>query len=228
MQPNSVSRLAYKFDRLRFDRSADRLSRRVSKIRDRLHKLLCPSSEPRASSSLRYWERHPLWYSLTQELRSFLGHIETMCEMRLYRRGADLGPAFERLPNGSLVPCRETQSRISSTKMLDARFPWSSAVDLQIFLLGWDTASETLQRNFYSDTQSQGSFIAPVSPLARCHCHCNNASISPVADDANSLTPSTPTPSPSLPQPSQESPSESNAPGRNCSARSVAQEPPSD
>lgn len=44
----------------------------------------------------------------------------------------------------------------------------------------------------------------------------------------NSTVLPTPKLSPPLPPPSPESPSDSNAPGRSCSGRSVAQEPPSD
>src|SRR5216684_5781143 len=148
---------SYKFDRLRFDKNADRVSQVALKIRGLLGKLIYLSSEQRVSSTHPRWDRHPLLYSLLQELYSFLGHIEVLCEMRLYRRGADLGPAFECLPNGSLAPCRETQCRISSTRNLHARFPWNSAVDLQLFLFGWNTAIETLPGNscFYKQLQAQ-------------------------------------------------------------------------
>src|ERR1700676_2597051 len=131
----------------RSERIPDVLCWMASGTRGLVDKLLYRASE-KATGIRRVWKNYPLLCSLLQETRSFLGHIETVCDTRVYRHAVvDLGPAFEILQNGSLVLNTRTQTRISSTKKLHEHYPWNSAVDLQIFLLGWDTGNETIPRN---------------------------------------------------------------------------------
>src|SRR6266404_186735 len=123
----------------RSSRSRDALAWSARGIRALVGKLLYRASE-KSMSFRRVWKNNSLLCSLLQELCSFLGHIETLCDMPVFV--VDLGPAFEIQQNGSLVLNTRTQTRIASTKKLHDHYPWNSAVDLQIFLLGWDIRDE--------------------------------------------------------------------------------------
>jgi hypothetical protein len=53
-----------------------------------------------------------LWYGILLELRSLLGNIEILRTRKLHLSGIDLGPGKEPSPNGRLVPCKRTLTRI--------------------------------------------------------------------------------------------------------------------
>ncbi len=74
--------------------------------------------------------------ALQSEGRSFLGHIKTQLGRRHWC--VDLGPVYERLPNGCLSQHRRTEARSDGMRELESDHPWASTVDLQIYLEGFD------------------------------------------------------------------------------------------
>jgi hypothetical protein len=138
----------------RLEKSASRCSRLSKWVRGSVDRTLQPSSKRLGPLVQRYWFRHPLQYGLLQELRSFLGRIEMICDTRTYRGGFDFGPAFERLCDGHLVPCKETQTRILDTRKLREKWPWVSVIDVQVFLAGWDMRADTVLDIVRTELQS--------------------------------------------------------------------------
>jgi len=81
-------------------------------------KMLQPFSKQLGILVRRYWFRHPLQYGLLQELRSFLGRIEMLCDIQSHPGGFDFGPAFERLSDGHIAARKETHTRKICTRKL--------------------------------------------------------------------------------------------------------------
>lgn len=91
----------------------------------------------------RSWlDRYPLVRELVSEGRSFLHRIQLLCKQRLWDTGVDLGPAFDPQSDadGFLVPSVETTRRTLGIEMLLAKYPWASSFDMELFLLGFQTA----------------------------------------------------------------------------------------
>lgn len=91
--------------------------------------------------------RVPRLYALLLEFRSFLGHIQTVRERRLWESGVDLGPALETQPSGHLGPCIRTRACIRDRQRVHESHPWGSPVDLLLFLEGWDRGAEFGRRH---------------------------------------------------------------------------------
>lgn len=95
------------------------------------------------------------WYghTLSSEVRS-LAHRIQMLSRRRHRRTEpiDLGPMFEQLPNGEIVPCKATIARTQYVEFLLARFPWASDADIELALDGWDKG--TRQMHHTGDTDN--------------------------------------------------------------------------
>ena len=57
-------------------------------------------------------------------------------------RGARIGPVYQTLPDGFLLPNIRSQGRSLGIQKLRADSPWMTTEDCAIFLQGWDTAEE--------------------------------------------------------------------------------------
>jgi hypothetical protein len=145
------------------DKAAFRLSRLFAWLGALLGNMLRPRAGSPYSSVQLFLSHHPLLYAQLLEVHSLLGHMHTSCDTRMYRRGVDLGPLFETLPDESVRWCKETLNRKSGTRRLQEVFPWASPVDLQIFLLGWNTAVATLACTSDNGQQSAISYLSPDS-----------------------------------------------------------------
>ncbi len=58
------------------------------------------------------------------------------------KRWSDLGPWYEVLPCGCLVPNERTVARSSGMKELKSRYPWASTVECSMFLEGFDKGEQ--------------------------------------------------------------------------------------
>jgi hypothetical protein len=83
------------------------------------------------------------WCILFSTLRSFRGHIAVLRAKK--RMSVDAGPAFESASNGLCVWDKQTLGRIQGIQRLEAKHPWASIVDREIFLMGFDTGVECLR-----------------------------------------------------------------------------------
>ena len=86
------------------------------------------------------------WYghTLLSEARSFVHRIQMLSRKRNRRSDPiDLGPMFEELPTGEIVPCKATAARTQYVEFLLARFPWASDADIELALDGWDKGTTT-------------------------------------------------------------------------------------
>ena len=75
-------------------------------------------------------------------LRRFLYRIRNI---QTYKT-VDLGPAFQRLPDGSFGECARTHARSLGTDKLLARYGWADTEDARIFLEGFDAGEEWILR----------------------------------------------------------------------------------
>lgn len=80
----------------------------------------------------------------------------------------DLGPLYEELPSGELLPCKATIARTQYVEFLLARYPWASSADILLALDGWNKGTECFLR-----TQDTGNMDASAAkdqyPLALSH-----------------------------------------------------------
>jgi len=92
---------------------------------------------------------HPGAASLLALLRGCVRDLRT----GLYRMGQridtlpsvylpSLGPAIERLPNGSLQPCTRTLSCTKDIRSFEALHPEATEFDIEIFSLGWQQGAQ--------------------------------------------------------------------------------------
>jgi len=89
-------------------------------------------------------------YMLRLILRSFRGHIQILLSKD--EPDVDLGLSFERDGHGNLVHCALTQARSDGIAKLEAKHPWVSFVDMQLFLEGFDLGVQWRDRTQDSDT----------------------------------------------------------------------------
>ena len=88
-----------------------------------------------------WWRR-----TLSQEIRSFCGRIQTVRDRRKGCPPNDLGSLFEETLDGQLVLSVETQDRTASIQSLSAKFPWVSDSDVMLALYGWEKGRQFSRR----------------------------------------------------------------------------------
>ena len=81
-----------------------------------------------------------LWCVLRSEGRSFDGHIRILLSRKSWV--VLLGPHWERLPAGDLIPNRRTGARTLGIDNLVCRYPWASTIDREIYLEGFDAGEQ--------------------------------------------------------------------------------------
>lgn len=96
-----------------------------------------------------------LWRIWCLSLRSLRGHIEM--QLSTERLAVDLGPAWDKLPDGSYRENTRTAVRSRCVEVLLARHPWVDSVDLQMFLMGLDAGAELSALS--AQTRSDGTCI---------------------------------------------------------------------
>jgi hypothetical protein len=77
--------------------------------------------------------------------RSFRGHIGILLSRTF--PGIDVGPVFERGPDGHLVQCALTYARNDGIRKLQEKYPWADYVDWRVFLEGFDAGVEWASHN---------------------------------------------------------------------------------
>lgn len=97
---------------------------------------------PEASFLLRVLHRlrlrrFALLYGFLLELRSLLWRIVRLQRTKLYRKSLDIGPAFERTPDGSYQECTRTRACSADMRNLYATRPGLTILDAELFLAGW-------------------------------------------------------------------------------------------
>lgn len=100
-------------------------------------------TSPRSESLLR--RARVLWSISCRTLVSAYGHWRTRIASK--SQTVAFGPAFRRLPDGSLQPEERTIARSSCIDNLLATHPWADVVDVQIFLAGFDAGEQWCLRN---------------------------------------------------------------------------------
>jgi hypothetical protein len=139
---------------------------------------------PRPSLSLRVLHRlrlHrlPLLYGCLLEVRNLLRRIVRLHRTRLYRRSLDIGPAFERAPDGSYRECVRTHACSAGMRNLYATRPGLTILDAELFLAGWKRGSEWARGTTDTRTpdRSPASFTAPesVNPTSHESAHLLSA-----------------------------------------------------
>jgi len=86
--------------------------------------------------------RHPVLYGLLFELRSF-GHRIQSLRKRGDIRPLEIGFVYQPLDaHGCLVRNKLTQARSTGIQQLLAEYPWLSAEDCYLFLVGWNAGRE--------------------------------------------------------------------------------------
>ena len=76
------------------------------------------------------------------EFGSLVPRMEYRLRRNLDAGGVDLGTTWKTQPNGHLQRNTRTQARIRDTQRMLSSQPWATAVDLAIFLEGWDRGAE--------------------------------------------------------------------------------------
>src|SRR6266446_7997393 len=114
-----------------------------------------PSTANRVRSRLSAWIPGYVRI-LVSEVRSFPHRIRMLFQKT--NRPLDLGPLYEELPSGELVPCKATIARTQYVEFLLARYPWASDADILLALDGWDKGTECFLRS--QDTGSMGEVEA--------------------------------------------------------------------
>jgi hypothetical protein len=107
--------------------------------------------------------RYPLGSIFVSEIRNFLGRIELLYTKFLWA-GVSLGPCYERAPSGCLVLCTRTGENTDYTERLQAKFPWATSVDCQMFV-------ETQRRLEESGLASGDRLYIPAQTHS-VHCSC--------------------------------------------------------
>ncbi len=81
--------------------------------------------------------RHPILYALLLELRSSYHRIR-LAWQRGGTREIQMGPTWQRLLSGHLIPNKQTQGRIEDMRRWLSSREWSSPEEWDVFLKGWD------------------------------------------------------------------------------------------
>jgi hypothetical protein len=96
-----------------------------------------------------------LWQIWSRGFRSFLGHIEIQSSTE--RLAVDLGPVWDKSPDGSYQLNIHTEARSQNIEVLLAKYPWVDSVDLRMFLTGFDAGAEFYRRRNEERTQGHCS-----------------------------------------------------------------------
>jgi hypothetical protein len=86
-----------------------------------------------------------LWNISSSTLAALWGHWRSQISAKSLT--VPFGPAFRRLPDGSLQPESRTIERSERIDNLLANRPWADRVDIQIFLEGFDAGEQWCLRN---------------------------------------------------------------------------------
>jgi hypothetical protein len=81
-----------------------------------------------------------LWNISNRTLAALWGHWKSQISAK--SQTVSFGPAFRRLPDGSLQPESRTIERSKRIDNLLATRPWADRVDIQIFLEGFDAGEQ--------------------------------------------------------------------------------------
>jgi len=81
-----------------------------------------------------------LWQIWCRGFHSLRGHIEIQSSTE--RLAVDLGPVWDKSPDGSYRLNLRTAARSQSIEVLLAKYPWVDSVDLRMFLAGFDAGAE--------------------------------------------------------------------------------------
>lgn len=95
-----------------------------------------PSFSLRVLHRLRL-HRFPLLYGYLLEFRSLLWRIVRLRRTKLYRKSLDIGPAFEKTPDGSFQESVRTRACSADMRSLYATYPAATILDAELFLGGW-------------------------------------------------------------------------------------------
>lgn len=82
------------------------------------------------------WRLIQFWYVLRIAVRSFHGHTSELLARK--HLGADLGFLFQQSEAGHLAPNKRTESRNAGIEQLILLRPWTTSVDWEVFLQGFD------------------------------------------------------------------------------------------
>lgn len=111
--------------------------------------------------------------ALRWESRSFVGRMKTLSAKRWWR-GVDLGPAWERLPGGRLIPDARTNARSYGIQVLALSRPWASSIDREMFLAGFDVGEQyalnTLDRRECNNSCEHPKKVATQAATPRLQC----------------------------------------------------------
>ncbi len=99
-------------------------------------------SDLQKSLRLCLWRRFPLLTQLVRETRNFAYRISATLRARLFERGVDMGPEYQRSPDGSFQECNETRIRTSDTLRLYTDRPWLTCLDASLFVEGWNAGAQ--------------------------------------------------------------------------------------
>ena len=95
-----------------------------------------PSFLLRALYRLRL-HRFPLLFALLLEVRNLFWRIARLFRTQLYRKPLDIGPAFEKTPDGSFQESVRTRACSADMRSLYATYPAATILDAELFLGGW-------------------------------------------------------------------------------------------
>jgi hypothetical protein len=105
-----------------------------------------PCKVPKLLWKARFLDAAPLrrlrtlWQIWCRGFRSLCGHIEMQSSTASL--AVDLGPVWDKLPDGSYRENARTAARSRCIESLLAKCPWVDSVDLRMFLDGFDAGAE--------------------------------------------------------------------------------------
>ncbi len=91
--------------------------------------------------------RFALLYGFLLELRSLLWRIARLQQTKLYRKSLDIGPAFEKTPDGLFQEPARTRACSADMRNLYATRPGLTILDADLFLAGWKLGWECAHNN---------------------------------------------------------------------------------
>lgn len=92
-----------------------------------------------------------------QAIDSLRGYTKTLRA----KKWTDLGPWYEVLPCGCLVPNERTNARSAGTIELKSRYPWANTVECLMFLEGFDKGEQFALGNLSKSKQVSSSTSHP-------------------------------------------------------------------
>jgi hypothetical protein len=88
-----------------------------------------------------------LVYATWLVMRSSIGRILFLRSMFAGQPFLSFGAGLEVDSNHALVPSKRTNARTRDIQLLQQAYPWATAVDLHLFLLGWNKGEEFAGRD---------------------------------------------------------------------------------